>query len=75
MKETKYYVVAELKGKADYFKERIDNEKDMIEIYKKHVLPLDQEKGEKEIFRCECRIEAFQDALETMERSIKIWEE
>ena len=47
----------------------------MIEVHREYLLPLDQEKGEKEIFRCECRIEAFKDALEAIEKSERIWSE
>lgn len=73
-KDTAYYVAAELQGKAEYFKKKIDNEKELIEIHKKF-LHLDQERGQKEIFRCECRIEAFQNALEVLERAAEIWGE
>lgn len=73
-KNTAYYVAAELQGKAEYFSRKIRLMNELIELYKKAEF-LDQEEVQKTIYRYECMIEAYQEAVKVLEQAAEIWGE
>lgn len=73
-KNTAYYVAAELQGKAKYFTRKIAMMKELIELYEKAVF-LDKEEVQKAIYKYECMIEAYQEAVKVLEQSAEIWGE
>lgn len=73
-KNTAYYVAAELQGKAEYFTRKIGMMNELIELYKKAEF-LDQEEVQKTIFKYECMIEAYREAVKVLEQAAEIWGE
>lgn len=74
MKDTGYYVAQTLNNNAVYFTRRIAIMKELIESYHKATF-LDPEEVHKAIYKYECMIEAYQEAVKILQRSADIWRE